>query len=202
MRNAPPSAVGVTSNVHVPPKGRLGSAIRPTSLRGGIISTVSIGISPEFVTSMCAGNPFLSGKRFTLFRPWRHEGIASTSVIAVQIASGGWRYRPWRVATWSLGRSHPIRTIKIRNPARVTKIQRIHFMLHLAIQNHSCSARRAGGRPPSSFVCSVPPFVHSRRAPPAPHPEFPLPADRASAAPAKRALAPDRGPTLLRASEH
>lgn len=63
--------------------------MRATSLRGGIISTVSNGISPMLVTSMCAGKPLRSGKRFTLFSPSRHDGIASTSVIAVQMASGG-----------------------------------------------------------------------------------------------------------------
>jgi len=51
---------------------------------------VSMGIFPELLVSRWAGKPLRSGKCSTPCNPSLQLGIASTSVIAFQIASGGW----------------------------------------------------------------------------------------------------------------
>src|SRR6267378_1863046 len=200
MRKLLPGGCGAISYVQVPPNGSLGSAMRTTSFDGGSAVSVSNGIAPLSSVSTQAGSPCRSGGCWTLFNPCRHDGIASILVMVFQMTSGGWRKLASRVTVCSFGSRYPITVIKIRNPASATKIQRIHFMQHLANTKSVCSAKGAADRVPSSCVCPAPPFARSRRGPEAPSRELPLPADRASAEPTKHALAQDRGPTLLPAS--
>jgi hypothetical protein len=141
IRKVEPSAVGITSNVHVPPNGKFSPPMRFTSFRGGSIDCVWIMSFPAAVSSICAGRPSRSGNRVTPFNPARHVGIASTSVIATHTFSGGTWYVPILVATWSRGNNEPnTHTIAI-TPARPKTTLAIHLKAFIAF--HPCARRHS-----------------------------------------------------------
>src|SRR5215472_4530110 len=153
--------------------------MRTINLEGGSETTVSNGIVPEAEFSIQEGNPFLSGRCLTVFRPWRHLGMASMSVRAFQMASGGWSNWASRVTVWVFGSSHPISATRIKIPPRTVKIERIHFMTHLTKMAHQNPATPQAAHDPSFFVCYGLPSAHCPHAPEAPDRGSLLPAPRA-----------------------
>src|SRR5580698_1374445 len=139
MRSALPSFLDEISYVHVPPKGSFGSAMRTTKTRGGTITITSYGIDPPRLSnSRHDGFPFTGGSISTRITPLRHAGNFEYSVIACQIASGGWWNCAAQVEMCRWGRNAPIatttrtintiRATSTKIPARIARITTVPLL--------------------------------------------------------------------------
>ena len=168
----------------MPPNGRSGSAIRSTSSRGGSMRSAASVIRPDEPSSIQTGRPSRSGNRSIFLTSLRHDGNASTLVIAAQTTSGATGNVACRDATWSRGSCEPTRAASAATATRASTTMRamvVHFMasvLPLQRAAGGLGERRAvstGDRPLRRAQRRRPPTAASRSQPRGPYRGAPAP---------------------------